>query len=429
MDNEDLREQQEEESLIKKAAKKAISKTIKEIPLSVKLWIIGIILGIVFFLILFITIMATMMPLLFFDDNNDVYTSELEYIGVNDEDNFWWPIGGTEVQTHDGKEFATGQPATTNITSHFGHRTILGIKSYHNGIDISGGGNPYIIATTSGIVSAINDSCDNNGYYLNKCGGGFGNYVIISHANGIYSISAHLYPGSITVTRGDKVEQGQIIGKMGNSGSSTGTHLHFQIEEGARSSANAVDPLNYISPNNPRPVTINSGITEESNMLSMLRSWEGTGNFDNDNYYVYDDGGGVLTVGHGVTLKYNAERFKKRNIDVNELNIGSKVNIELVDEIELEILNEKRNSVINLLEKNNIDLEEYQIEALIMRVYNVGNINQFPSNYEKYGNTIELYDNYMSKPVNNAEGEYQIGLSRRREAEWLLFNKGIYTIN
>ncbi len=57
--------------------------------------------------------------------------------------------------------------------------------------------------------------------------GGYGNYIVIEHSNGLQSLYAHL--SSVSVSSGEKVEQGTLIGGMGSSGNSTGTHLHFEI--------------------------------------------------------------------------------------------------------------------------------------------------------------------------------------------------------
>ena len=81
-----------------------------------------------------------------------------------------------------------------------------------------------------------------------------------------------------------------------------------------------------------------------------------------------------------------------------------------------------------MLDNNDIDLLDYQIDALLMRRYNVGNVNSFPQNYKLYGDTQELYDNYMKNPV-KSNGKYSTGLVRRREAEWNLFHNGIYQLN
>jgi hypothetical protein len=71
-----------------------------------------------------------------------------------------------------------------------------------------------------------------------------GNYVILEVADGAYAFYAHLKPGSVTVKAGDKVERGQIIGHAGNSGSSGGPHLHFQMMD--RPSALVANGIPYV---------------------------------------------------------------------------------------------------------------------------------------------------------------------------------------
>ncbi|MBD3189570.1 MAG: peptidoglycan DD-metalloendopeptidase family protein [Candidatus Heimdallarchaeota archaeon] len=56
-----------------------------------------------------------------------------------------------------------------------------------------------------------------------------GNYIVLKHGQEEYSFYAHVQEGSLKVKKGDQVKQGQIIGKLGNSGNSTGPHLHFQL--------------------------------------------------------------------------------------------------------------------------------------------------------------------------------------------------------
>lgn len=439
MDNNDLREhenlndQEEEKSLIKDVLKKEIAKKIKGMPLKTKLWIIGIVIGILGFIILFSVLITALSMFFFFDfnGNSGQTVSGFSYISTNDESNYWWPIGGSEVTTYNGKEFANGKPTTTHISSSQGYRDMDGDgvkEDYHAGIDISESGTHYIIAIANGTVYTASDTCSNQGYYGNVCGGGgFGNYVIIEHANGIYSIYAHLAENSITVKSGEDVKQGQIIGIMGNSGSSTGQHLHFQIEQGSRSTNNAVNPLDFVSKEKPRPVTSING-SGGNLLLDMLQSWEGTGKIEDNSYIVYNDGTGALTVGHGVTIKNHEQRFKSRGIDTSSMSVGSRIEISIVDDIEMEIVNEMRNKIINMLNKNDISLNGYQIDALTIRMYNVGNVNSFPENYKKYGNTINLYDNYMNKPISGG-GREMTGLARRRQAEWKLFHTGEYTFN
>ena len=57
-----------------------------------------------------------------------------------------------------------------------------------------------------------------------------GNFIVIKHHYGEYSLTAHLMAGSIVVKKGDKVKQGQVIAKCGNSGNTTAPHIHFQLQ-------------------------------------------------------------------------------------------------------------------------------------------------------------------------------------------------------
>ncbi|MEM7234662.1 MAG: peptidoglycan DD-metalloendopeptidase family protein, partial [Planctomycetota bacterium] len=87
-----------------------------------------------------------------------------------------------------------------------------------------------VIASADGlVVFASNGVAENEpGSQLPNVPGG-GNMVRIDHGNGEFTMYAHMIPGSVTVTRGQYVEQGQVLGRVGNSGSSSGPHLHFQL--------------------------------------------------------------------------------------------------------------------------------------------------------------------------------------------------------
>ena len=109
------------------------------------------------------------------------------------------------------------------ITSYFEYRW----GSLHEGIDISGcGRGSPIYAAQEGTVLSIANWCPNDGYYNDSCGDWYGNHVWIQHPDNVYIVYAHLL-NAVTVSPGQHVSKGQIIGYMGNSGSSTGTHLHF----------------------------------------------------------------------------------------------------------------------------------------------------------------------------------------------------------
>lgn len=101
----------------------------------------------------------------------------------------------------------------------------------HKGMDISTyrSGDP-VMATANGQVVAV--GFDPNGY---------GNYIIVKHKHGIYTRYAHL--SVVRVAKGDSVTQRQIIGNIGNTGMSTGPHLHYEVHIGS----DVVDPSKYIN--------------------------------------------------------------------------------------------------------------------------------------------------------------------------------------
>lgn len=187
-----------------------------------------------------------------------------------DGNSYWWPIGSAETTTINGVTFASGDPVPSLMTAFFG-----GNDSVHNGnhgaIDISNGlgvGGTNIIAAKDGVVIYPTDISQtryaDNGYVGSPDGGGFGNYVVIEHSDGNYTYYAHMAQNSITVLAGDTVKQGQVIGKMGHSGSSTGVHLHFEVRAGGDTHANRVDPLDYVSIDNPRPGCVDFSLTSTS---------------------------------------------------------------------------------------------------------------------------------------------------------------------
>lgn len=116
------------------------------------------------------------------------------------------------------------------ITSPYGWRW----GRMHNGIDISGAGNfgSKIYAAADGTVIFAFNGCPSQGKGINDtCGSGgrtLGNYIIIDHGNGYSTVYGHLHQ-TINVRYGQSVSRGQAIGYMGNSGSSTGAHLHFEV--------------------------------------------------------------------------------------------------------------------------------------------------------------------------------------------------------
>ena len=74
----------------------------------------------------------------------------------------------------------------------------------------------------------------------------YGNYIIILHDNGLYTLYAHGQAGSIAVSQYERVKQGQQIMRVGSTGNSTGPHLHFEVRTGNGSYNNRVDPRRYL---------------------------------------------------------------------------------------------------------------------------------------------------------------------------------------
>ncbi len=91
-----------------------------------------------------------------------------------------------------------------------------GVSRYHNGIDYATGVGTPVIAAANGVVIATSTGWS----------GGYGNQIVVSHGNGVATRYAHL--NSVKVSSGQTVVQGQLIGYSGNSGNSTGPHLHFE---------------------------------------------------------------------------------------------------------------------------------------------------------------------------------------------------------
>ncbi len=115
---------------------------------------------------------------------------------------------------------------STRITSPFGTRYIFGGYSFHSGIDIGAWWGSNILAANSGVVLWV--GWDPNGY---------GNYVMIDHGGGVVTLYAHA--SQILVSVGQYVGRGQVIGKVGSTGLSTGAHIHFEI----RVNGSYQDPL------------------------------------------------------------------------------------------------------------------------------------------------------------------------------------------
>lgn len=139
---------------------------------------------------------------------------------------YWWPLQDT---------------SQTKITSVFGYRGDIGVEGAsrnHGGIDIG-------VPTGSEVIASADGTVEIAGY-----GAKTGNYIRIDHGNGIKTV--YMHNSKLLVKVGQTVKQGDIIALSGNTGVSSGPHLHFGVEVNGE----YVNPLEYVSTENPRPTNI-----------------------------------------------------------------------------------------------------------------------------------------------------------------------------
>jgi len=121
-------------------------------------------------------------------------------------------------------------PARGWLTSSFGTRIdpYTGKSTMHRGIDIANQEGVPVMAPARGVVTFAGNS------------GGFGNVIVIDHGYGMRTRFGHL--SEIAISVGDRVDRGDRIGRIGNTGRSTGPHLHYEVEINGV----AENPMNYI---------------------------------------------------------------------------------------------------------------------------------------------------------------------------------------
>lgn len=141
------------------------------------------------------------------------------------------------------RQYITAYFATTDSV----HRTA------HSGYDFGYSRGTDVASAAAGEVIAAYNLCDYSTSASNRCGptgyGGYGNVVVVKSydLNGAvyYTYYGHMDGGSVIVNVGDKVSPGQLIGKVGSSGSSTGPHLHLEVRYGCDSKSCLIDPLDF----------------------------------------------------------------------------------------------------------------------------------------------------------------------------------------
>ena len=137
---------------------------------------------------------------------------------------------GVEEHPYTGGAFRWPCPSSTRVTSDYGTRVspMSGASSNHKGIDIGASSGADIIAAADGTVTAASYSS------------AAGNYVMIDHGGGLYTVFMHA--SSLLVSPGQTVSAGDVIAKVGSTGISTGSHLHF----GVSLNGSYVSPWSYL---------------------------------------------------------------------------------------------------------------------------------------------------------------------------------------
>ena len=138
------------------------------------------------------------------------------------------PANVTFSQQILGFDYTT--PAQGTLTSTFGYREhpIQGEELFHYGLDIANAEGTDICAFADGTVKATGESSS------------FGNYLMVTHKNGYTTLYGHC--SKVVVTSGETVKMGQKIAEMGSTGNVTGTHLHFELMDGAT----YLNPIYYV---------------------------------------------------------------------------------------------------------------------------------------------------------------------------------------
>lgn len=143
------------------------------------------------------------------------YGSEAPTVAPAGRDGFAWPLPS----------------GAGRVSSHFGHRAdpLGGADRAHHGLDLAAPEGTPILAVKGGVVRRA------------EVAGGYGKLVEIDHGDGVVSRYAH--QSELAVRPGERVEAGQLLGRVGSTGRSTGPHLHLEV----RVDGTPVDPEHFLS--------------------------------------------------------------------------------------------------------------------------------------------------------------------------------------
>ena len=139
------------------------------------------------------------------------------------------------------------QGKQTTMTQPFHYTGEKGYSYYHSGVDLTGFNGSYnildwIVAHSAGTVVDLRLNC--TGFEE----GSYGNYVLLKHSNGYFTMYAHLAYGFVKVKLGQTVKKGEVLGYMDNTGTSYGGHLHWEVRTPA---GEMIDPEPYLNADLP----------------------------------------------------------------------------------------------------------------------------------------------------------------------------------
>lgn len=142
---------------------------------------------------------------------------QIELAALNQKDGFESLFNSLENQISVMASTPTIRPTKGFITSTFGYRKspFTGLRDFHHGLDIG-----------AKIGTPVKSAADGKVTYAGKQGP-LGNLVVIDHGHGMLTRYGHL--NTILINRGDFVKRGEVIGEVGNTGRSTGSHLHYEV--------------------------------------------------------------------------------------------------------------------------------------------------------------------------------------------------------
>ena len=139
------------------------------------------------------------------------------------------------------------QSGICSVTQPFHYAGQKGYNYDHMGLDLTDYNGSYnvlgwIVAHSPGTVVETRNNC--TGFEYNS----YGNYVTIRHDNGMYTLYAHMAYNTVQVWVGQRVTQGQVLGYMGNTGTSYGGHLHWEVRQ---ANGTQIDPEPYLNADLP----------------------------------------------------------------------------------------------------------------------------------------------------------------------------------